>query len=104
MVGQRAQAVHDVVERPVGRGALVEIVVQGLLEKRPRVKHNESNSRSASLDHWTVTTWCLHYPQCNLATEKHHWKQFIRLHAASSGATKGFILLFSHVHWSFQDL
>lgn len=30
MVGQRAQTVHDIVEGPVGRGALVEIVVQSL--------------------------------------------------------------------------
>ncbi len=34
MVRQRAQAVHDVVEGPIGRGALVEIVVQGLSENR----------------------------------------------------------------------
>ena len=32
---------------------------------------------------------CLHCPQWNLTTEWHHWRQFIRLHAASSGATKG---------------
>ena len=34
MVRQRAQAVHDIVEGLVGRGALVEIVVQGLPEKK----------------------------------------------------------------------
>ena len=68
MVGQRAQAVHDVVERPVGRGALVEIVVQGLFEKRQRVKHNESNSRrSASLDHWTVTNLAPTLPTMQLS-------------------------------------
>ena len=39
------------------------------------------------------TTWCLYYPQCNFATTWLHWRQFIRLHAASSVATKGFILL-----------
>lgn len=33
MVRQRAQAFHDIVEGPVGRGALVEIVVEGLSEK-----------------------------------------------------------------------
>ena len=33
--------------------------------------------------------WWLHYPQCNLATGWHHWRHVIRLHAASSGATKG---------------
>ena len=33
------------------------------------------------------TSWCLHYPQCNLATEWHHWRQFIN-HTTSSGATK----------------
>lgn len=33
MVCQRAQAVRDIVEGPVGRGALVEIVLQGLSEK-----------------------------------------------------------------------
>ena len=36
----------------------------------------------------------LHYPRCNCTTEWHHWKQLIRLHAASSGATKGLKLLF----------
>lgn len=30
-------------------------------------------------------TWRLHYPQCNLATEWHQGRQFIRLHVASSG-------------------
>ena len=34
--------------------------------------------------------WCLRYPQCNLATEWHRWRQFSKLHAASSGATTGF--------------
>ena len=33
----------------------------------------------------------LPYPQCIWATQHHHWRQFIRLHAASSGATKVFI-------------
>ena len=41
-------------------------------------------------------TWCLGYPQCNLASELRHW-QFIAIHAASSGATKGFILILSHM-------
>ena len=36
------------------------------------------------------------------ATEWHQWRQDIRLHAASSGATKGFTL-FSHI-CSQQDL
>lgn len=31
-----------------------------------------------------------HYPQCNFAIEGHHWRQYIKLKAASSGATKGF--------------
>lgn len=30
-------------------------------------------------------------------TEWHHWRRFTRLHAASSWATKGFTLLFSHM-------
>lgn len=39
-------------------------------------------------------TECLHYPQCNFKPLRgHHWKEFIRLHAAASQATKGFILL-----------
>ena len=42
-------------------------------------------------------TWCLHYPQCNLTTEWHHWRQLIWICAVSSGATKGFILLFRHL-------
>ena len=36
----------------------------------------------------------LHYQQCNVTSEWHHQRQFIRLHAASSGATKDFIILF----------
>lgn len=36
MVRQGAQAVHDIVEGPVGRGALVVIVIQGLSMKNPR--------------------------------------------------------------------
>ena len=31
-----------------------------------------------------------HYPQCNISTECHHWRRFIRFHGASSGATKAF--------------
>lgn len=39
-------------------------------------------------------TGCLHYPQCNFKPLRgHHWKEFIRLHAAASKATKGFVLL-----------
>ena len=37
-------------------------------------------------------TWRLRYPQCNLATEWHHWRQCIRLHAASSGVKTGVTL------------
>lgn len=37
MVRQRAQAFHDIVEGPVGRGALVEIVVQGLTPQMEEV-------------------------------------------------------------------
>ena len=33
-------------------------------------------------------TWQLHYPQCNLASEWHHCRQIIRIHVASSGATR----------------
>ena len=33
-------------------------------------------------------------PSIHLNHEWHHWRQFIRLHAASSGATKDFELLF----------
>lgn len=36
MVRQRAQAIHDIVEGSIGRGALVKIVVQGLSGKRQR--------------------------------------------------------------------
>ena len=28
-------------------------------------------------------TWCPHYPQCNLATEWNHWRQFTRLYEAA---------------------
>ena len=31
---------------------------------------------------------CLHNPYCILAAECHHWRQFIRLHAAFSGCVK----------------
>ena len=33
-------------------------------------------------------------PTIQLATKINHWRQMIRLHTASSGATKGFIELF----------
>lgn len=39
-------------------------------------------------------TWCLDYPQCSLATERHPWRQLIRLDAASSGATNQISLRF----------
>ena len=42
-------------------------------------------------------TWCLQYPQCNLATEWHHKRQFVRLHAASSGAKNVLNLPFSYM-------
>ena len=42
-----------------------------------------------------LRNWQLHYPQCNLSIEWHHWKHFIKLHAASPGAPKGLILLYS---------
>ena len=48
-------------------------------------------------------TWWLHYPKCNSATEWNHWRIIIRLHAASSGATKGFILLCSHMQTHFKE-
>ena len=38
-------------------------------------------------------TWCLQYPQCNLATEWHHWRQFIRWDAASSSTFYSHFLL-----------
>ena len=40
----------------------------------------------------------LRYPQCNWDTKWHHWRQSVRLHAASSGTTKGFILLNCFYH------
>ena len=55
--------------------------------------------KSVMLDQWSAyEAWCLHYPQCTLATKWHHlrilitlhatecnnWRQFIRWHAASS--------------------
>ena len=36
-------------------------------------------------------TWQLHYPQCNIATEWQRCRQFVRLHAAFSGASKDLI-------------
>ena len=44
----------------------------------------------------------LHYPQCNSATEWHHWRQFIRIHAYSSRATKDFVQLFNICHQWFS--
>lgn len=32
------------------------------------------------------------FPTMHLTTERHHWGMFIRLHTASSGAPKSFIL------------
>ena len=53
---------------------------------------NHMNIPPKSIDEFLFKTWCLHYPQCKLATERQNWRQFIRLHAVSSGVTKGFIL------------
>lgn len=41
-------------------------------------------------------TVCSHvqFDSANLATELQHWRKFIRLHAASSAATKGLMPLF----------
>ena len=50
------------------------------------------------LDQWAASrnpAPTVHYPHCNLATEWCQRSQFIRLHAASTGATEAFILLFS---------
>ena len=49
-----------------------------------------SRTRGISFSAFLFKTWRLHYPQCNL--------QFIRLHAASYGAIKGFILFFFLSH------
>ena len=46
----------------------------------------------------------IHYPQCNWATEWHHWRWFIRLPAASSGATKCFKLHFLLCSSTPQDM
>ena len=51
----------------------------------------------------------LQYPQCNLDTKCHRLRLSVRLHAASSGATKGFVLLFhicgstSQTHFNVQN-
>lgn len=50
-----------------------------------------------------LKTWCLNDPPCNFATEW-HWRQFIRLKAASSRATKGLMLLFHLCSRTPQDL
>lgn len=63
VVGQGAQAVHDVGEGVAGRGALVELIGRGLLEgKERKVKRGRINlgggrkwaegSRDASADEW----------------------------------------------------
>ena len=44
----------------------------------------------------------LHYPQCTLATEWHHWRQFIRIEASSSGAIKDFFFFFPSHMWQFS--
>ena len=48
---------------------------------------------------WILPFQSLHYPKCNLATK---WHQFIRLHAASSGATNGFIVFWGFFLFFFQ--
>ena len=49
--------------------------------------------------------WSQHYPQCNSATEWHHWMQFTRWYAASSGATTDFILSFLwRFSWNYNFL
>ena len=50
------------------------------------------------LDHWTaIQNLVPTCPKRSLSTEQHQWRQFIRLHAAPSGAAKGFIPLLSHM-------
>ena len=39
----------------------------------------------------------LHYPQCNLATNKCHWRQLDTLHTASSRANKRLLCYFYHI-------
>ena len=57
---------------------------------------------------WTsgllLQTWRLHYPQCILAAGWHHWRQFIRLDTAPSGATKKVVLLFHTCSRTCQNL
>ena len=50
-----------------------------------------------------LKTWCLNDPQRNFATEW-HWRQFIRLKAASSRATQDHMLLFHICSRTPQDL
>lgn len=56
------------------------------------LKTNDQNWHRRSRDTaffilFHLKTSRLFYPQCNLAIEWHNWWQFIRLYAASSGAT-----------------
>lgn len=46
----------------------------------------------------------LHYKQCNLAMERHRWRQYIRLHTDSFEDTKGLKQHFHIGNSSPQDL
>lgn len=54
----------------------------------------QNNTAGQFKKNWSKSTY---RPQCNFAAEWHHWRQFTRSHAASSGAPKGFILLYWHM-------
>lgn len=55
MVCQGAQAVHDIVEGLIGRGALVEIVVQGLLEKTKSITGNGTMAKYTEDSRYRLT-------------------------------------------------
>lgn len=55
MVCQGAQAVHDIVEGLIGRGALVEIVVQGLLEKTKPITGNGTMAKYTEDSRYRLT-------------------------------------------------
>lgn len=76
MVRQRAQTVHDIVEGPVGWGALVEIVVQGLSEKK--IIHQDDKSLA------TEPCGCKHSniwqeDESRAATNKYHYQPVVVL-------------------------
>lgn len=45
----------------------------------------------------STVSCCIHYPQCNAAAARHHWRQFISLHCSFLRSTKRLYTISFHV-------